>query len=188
MLVVGLCLLTLLALLAGCTLPGVPFSYNDMPRDGTSTTHLRRATSGIMNASLSPSSDLESRAQKQLPPEVYGYYAGAAGVGATLAANLAAFDRLRLRPDALTGITAPDLSTVVLGMRLTLPVAVAPMALQGLAHPEGEVATARAAAGVGIAMILSTLASRSLEEVAAAAPCRCGSSCTYCATAVRLAR
>ena len=103
MLVVGLCLLTLLALLAGCTLPGVPFSYNDMPRDGTSTTHLRRATSGIMNASLSPSSDLESRAQKQLPPEVYGYYAGAAGVGATLAANLAAFDRLRLRPDALTG-------------------------------------------------------------------------------------
>jgi 4-hydroxymandelate oxidase len=56
-------------------------------------------------------------------------------------------------------------------MRLTLPVAVAPMALQGLAHPEGEVATARAAAGVGIAMILSTLASRSLEEVAAAAPC-----------------
>src|SRR5262249_57158631 len=74
-------------------------------------------------------------------------------------------------PDMLTGTTAPDLSTTVLGVTLTLPVAVAPMALQGLAHPEGDVATARAASDVGSAMILATLASRSLEEVTTAAPC-----------------
>ena len=131
-----------------------------------------------MNPSVPPSIppsiplyDLESRARERLSPEVYGYYAGAAGAGTTHAANLAAFDRLRLRPHVLTGITAPDLSTTVLGMRLGLPVAVAPMALQGLAHPEGDVATARAAGDVGTAMILATLASRSLEEVAAVAPC-----------------
>ena len=122
-----------------------------------------------MNPSIPPY-DLESRAHELLPPEVYIYYAGAAGAGATLAANLAAFDRLRLRPDVLTGTTAPDLSTTVLGARLTLPVAVAPMALQGLAHPEGDMATARATGDVGTAMILATLASRSLEEVVAA-PC-----------------
>ena len=127
-----------------------------------------------MNPSVPPSiplCDLESRARERLSPEVYGYYAGAAGAGTTHAANLAAFDRLRLRPHVLTGITAPDLSTTVLGIRLGLPVAVAPMALQGLAHPEGDVATARAAGDVGSAMILATLASRSLEEVVAAAPC-----------------
>src|SRR5262245_54419345 len=123
-----------------------------------------------MNPSNPPSDDLESRARQRLAPEVYGYYAGAAGAGTTLAGNLAAFDRPRLRPDVLTGITAPDLSTTVLGVRLALPVAVAPMAVQGLAHPEGDVATARAAGGVGTAMILATLASRSLEEVAAV-PC-----------------
>ena len=123
-----------------------------------------------MSPSIPPSYELESRAHDLLPPEVYGYYAGAAGAGTTLAANLAAFDRLRLRPDVLTGTTAPDLSTTVLGVRLALPVAVAPMALQSLAHPEGDVATARAASDVGTAMILATMASRSLEEVAAASP------------------
>src|SRR5262249_31192337 len=123
----------------------------------------------MMNPSIPPY-DLESRAHELLPPEVYIYYAGAECAAATLSAHLAAFDRLRLRPDVLTGTTAPDLSTTVLGARLTLPVAVAPMALQGLAHPEGDMATARATGDVGTAMILATLASRSLEEVVAA-PC-----------------
>src|SRR5262249_56342240 len=98
----------------------------------------------MMNPSIPPLHDLESRAQELLPPEVYGYYAGAAGAGATLAANLAAFDRLQLRPDVLTGTTAPDLSTTVLGARPPLPVALAPMAVPGLAHPRGEGATAPA--------------------------------------------
>ena len=123
-----------------------------------------------MSPSIPPSYELESRARDLLPPEVYGYYAGAAGAGTTLAANLAAVDRLRLRPNMLTGATGPDLSTTVLGVKLALPVAVAPMALQGLAHPEGDVATGRGANDVGTAMILATMASRSLEEVAAAAP------------------
>jgi 4-hydroxymandelate oxidase len=113
--------------------------------------------------------DLETLARERLPPEVYAYYAGAAGTGATLAANCAAFDRVRLRPHVLTGVTQADLSTTVLGVRLALPIAVAPMALQGLAHPEGEVATTRAAGAVGTAMILSTMASTRLEEVGAAA-------------------
>src|SRR5262249_493285 len=87
-----------------------------------------------------------------------------------LAGNLEAFDRVRLRPRVLTGVAAPDLSATVLGMRLALPVGVAPMALQGLAHPEGEVATARAASGVGVAMTRSTLATASLGEGRVAAP------------------
>jgi isopentenyl diphosphate isomerase/L-lactate dehydrogenase-like FMN-dependent dehydrogenase len=135
-----------------------------------------------------PLCDLESRARERLSPEVYGYYAGAAGAGTTLAANLAAFDRLRLRPQVLTGITAPDLSITVLGTRLGLPLAVAPMALHGLAHPEGDVATARAAGDVGTAMILATLRAGAWRRSLPPPPALCGSSCTYCATGARLAR
>jgi 4-hydroxymandelate oxidase len=115
-------------------------------------------------------SELEVRAREQLPPEVYAYYAGAAGKGATLAANCAAFSRLLLRPRVLNGVVQADASTSVFGVRLALPVAVAPMALQALAHPDGEVATTRAAEAAGTAMILSIMASTRLEDAAAAGP------------------
>jgi len=78
--------------------------------------------------------------------------------------------RLRIRPRVLRGISQVDLSTTILGERITLPVGIAPTATQKLAHPDGERATARAAAKTGTCMILSTVGSMSLEEVTNVAP------------------
>jgi 4-hydroxymandelate oxidase len=85
--------------------------------------------------------------------------------------NIAAFARWRFLPRVLVDTSARDLSTTILGRRVTIPVGIAPFALQGLLDPEGEVATARAATAAGTFMGLSMGANRTLEEVAAAAKC-----------------
>jgi len=85
---------------------------------------------------------LEAEAERLLPRMVYEYYAGGAGDEATLRDNRAAFVRVKLRPRCLVDVTAPALATTALGQLLAMPVAIAPMAYQRLAHPEGEMATA----------------------------------------------
>src|SRR5262249_7146900 len=87
----------------------------------------------------------------------------------TLAANLAAFERVYLRPRVLVDVSRIDASTEVLGERLPAPILLAPAAFHALAHRDAELATARAAAAAGTVMVLSTVASRSLEDVAQAA-------------------
>ncbi len=114
--------------------------------------------------------DFEPLAQARLAPEVYDYYAGGAGDELTLRANRAAWERRTLRYHVLAGHAQPRLQTRVLGQDLRLPALVAPMALQGLAHAEGEVATARAAHAAGTIFVHSTLASASLDDVTRAAP------------------
>jgi len=111
--------------------------------------------------------DYESKATEQLSEMALDYYASGAWDEVTLRDNRAAFERLKLRPRMLVDVSQRDLSTKVLGQALSLPVLVAPMAFQCLAHPEGEVATALAAAKLGTVMVLSTLATKSLEEVSA---------------------
>ena len=111
---------------------------------------------------------LEAVAKDRMEPEPYWYAAGAAGSGATHRANLAAFDRWRIVPRMLAGATERDPSTTVLGQRIPAPVITAPIGVQGIMHPDGELAVARAAAALGLPMILSTVSSYSLEEVAAA--------------------
>lgn len=113
--------------------------------------------------------DFERDAAEALSPMVHGYYAGGAGDEDTLRENRAAFGRVRLRPRVLRRVGEISTDTTVLGTQVRMPVLVAPMAFQRLAHPEGELATARGAAGVGALMVTSTLASSSLEEVAGAA-------------------
>jgi 4-hydroxymandelate oxidase len=113
--------------------------------------------------------DYEPAARARLPPDVYDYYAGGAGDEWTLAENRRAFEDWVLRPRFLRGVGTPDPSTEVLGTPVAAPILVAPWAYQRLAHPDGEVATARAAAAVGTIMIVSTTAVDRLEEVAAAA-------------------
>jgi 4-hydroxymandelate oxidase len=81
---------------------------------------------------------------------------------------VAAFGRWRLRPRVLVDVGTIDPSTTLLGARVAMPVGLAPVARQGLLHPDGEVAVARAAARAGVVHCLSTMSSRSLEEVAAA--------------------
>jgi lactate 2-monooxygenase len=110
----------------------------------------------------------EARAAAALEPGPFGYIAGGAGEEATMRANRQAFDRRRLRPRMLTGNPDRDLSVEVLGTRSPFPFFLAPVGVLSIAHPDGELAPARAAAEAGVPFILSTAASHSIEEVAAA--------------------
>lgn len=110
--------------------------------------------------------EYEALAREKLPKESYGFIAGGAEDEVTLRDNRAAFERIRLRPRVLVDVSKIDASTEVLGQRIEFPVLLAPVALQRLAHEDGELASARAAADAGTIMVLSTVASCSLEEVA----------------------
>jgi 4-hydroxymandelate oxidase len=111
----------------------------------------------------------EAAARELLPPTIYNYFAAGAGEGQTVAANRDAFARTVLRPRVLMGVESPDLATTVLGTSLSMPIALAPVAVQGLAHPEGEVASARAAGALGTVMIHPLLATAAIETVVRAA-------------------
>jgi lactate 2-monooxygenase len=109
----------------------------------------------------------EARAAATLEPGPFGYIAGGAGEEGTMRANREAFDRRRLRPRMLTGNVERDLSVEILGTRSPFPFFLAPVGVLSIAHPDGELAPAAAAAEAGVPFILSTAASHSLEEVAA---------------------
>ena len=111
---------------------------------------------------------LESKAREVLTPEAYGYVAGSAGLERTARANVDAFDHWRIVPRMLRDVAVRDLSTVVCGTSLPAPVMLAPVGVQGIVHEDGEEATAAAAASLGVPIILSGAASRSIEQVAAA--------------------
>lgn len=113
---------------------------------------------------------LHDRARAQLTVPVYDYFAGGAGDEQTVAENEAAWRALWLAPRMLTGVAAADPSVELLGRRLRTPVLLAPAAAQRLLHPDGELASARAAAAAGSVFILSTRATADLADVAAAAP------------------
>ncbi|ANN17106.1 aminotransferase [Amycolatopsis orientalis] len=108
------------------------------------------------------------RARERLDPPVWDFLEGGAGEERTLAANTAAFDRIRLRPSVLRGAGRPGTGVKILGRTWAAPVAVAPVAFHTLAHPEGELATVR---GIGAAakvpVVVSTFAGRTFEELAA---------------------
>ncbi len=114
--------------------------------------------------------DMHDRARTALPEPTYDYFAGGAGDERTLVENVAAWRDWWLVPRTLTGVGAADPSVDLLGRRLTAPVLLAPVAAQRLVHPEGELASARAAADAGTVFCLSTRATTDLADVAAAAP------------------
>ncbi|WP_067814398.1 lactate 2-monooxygenase [Actinomadura kijaniata] len=111
---------------------------------------------------------LEALAEGRLSAQAFGYVAGAAGSEATARANREAFDRWRIVPRMLRDVAERDLSVEVLGTPMPAPVLLAPIGVQSILHPDGELATARAAAGTGLPVILSTASSYAMEEVAAA--------------------
>jgi lactate 2-monooxygenase len=111
---------------------------------------------------------LEARAREVLRPEAAAYLFGGAGGEETVRANREAFRRWRLVPRMLRGVGRRDLSVELLGHRLPAPVLLAPIGVQGILHPEGELAVARAAAAVGLPFVLSTVSSQPLEAVAEA--------------------
>jgi isopentenyl diphosphate isomerase/L-lactate dehydrogenase-like FMN-dependent dehydrogenase len=114
--------------------------------------------------------DYERLAEKKLDANARAYFAGGAGDEVTLRENLAAFERRKLRPRVLVDVSSVSTATTVLGTQIALPILIAPLALQRLAHPDGELATARAAAAAGTIMCLSTAATARPAEVAATAP------------------
>jgi 4-hydroxymandelate oxidase len=102
-----------------------------------------------------------------MDPAAFDYLAGGACDECTVADNCAAFRRIFVRPRILTDVARRDPASTVLGTRVSLPVLLAPTALHRLAHPDGELATARAAAAAGTVFVVSTLSTYSLEDVAA---------------------
>jgi isopentenyl diphosphate isomerase/L-lactate dehydrogenase-like FMN-dependent dehydrogenase len=114
--------------------------------------------------------DVQREAERKLDPGRRGYFSGGAGDEITLAENVEVWRGWRFRPRQLTGVETVSTATEILGAPIPAPILVAPLAYQRLLDPEGEVATSRAAAAVGTVMCLSTLATASPTEVAAAAP------------------
>ena len=113
-------------------------------------------------------SELESEAQRHLDPAVYDFFAGGADDEITLRANEAAFAHLSLVPRVLRGRVKQGLEVTLLGSCASLPVLLAPTAFHRLAHPDGERATARAAAAAKTIMVVSMASTVAIEEVAAA--------------------
>jgi L-lactate dehydrogenase (cytochrome) len=111
---------------------------------------------------------LEAAARERFAPTAFGYVAGSAGSESTARANRAAFERWRIVPRFLRDVSVRDQSTVVLGTTMPAPVALAPVGVQGIVHPDAEIAVARAAAGLRLPITLSTVSSYRLEDVAAA--------------------
>jgi isopentenyl diphosphate isomerase/L-lactate dehydrogenase-like FMN-dependent dehydrogenase len=114
--------------------------------------------------------DYERLARELMDPGAYGYFAGGAGDEHTLEENVAAWRRWHLRPRVLTGVEGASTRATVLGTEVSMPLLVAPVAFQKMAHAEGEPGTARAAQQAGTIMVLSTLATSTPADVAAAAP------------------
>jgi isopentenyl diphosphate isomerase/L-lactate dehydrogenase-like FMN-dependent dehydrogenase len=114
--------------------------------------------------------DLERLAAEKLEPGAHGYFAGGAGDERTVRRNAETFDDWELRPRVLVDVSAVSTRATVLGTELEMPILVAPVAFQLLAHPDGEPGMARAASAAGTVLCLSSLTSTRPGEVAAAAP------------------
>jgi 4-hydroxymandelate oxidase len=114
--------------------------------------------------------DYEALARERMAPAVWDTYAQGSEDEITLRANRSAYTAVRLRPSTLVDVRSCDTSTTVLGTPLRIPVMIAPMSVHQLMHPEGELATARAASTAGTLLVEATLSSYSLEAIAAAVP------------------
>jgi isopentenyl diphosphate isomerase/L-lactate dehydrogenase-like FMN-dependent dehydrogenase len=112
--------------------------------------------------------ELQERARETMTAEAYGYVAGAAGAEQTMRANRDALARHRIVPRMLRDVSQRDLACSVLETQLPAPLLLAPVGVQSIVHPEGELASARAAAALGVPYIHSTAASHSIEQVAEA--------------------
>jgi 4-hydroxymandelate oxidase len=110
-------------------------------------------------------SELQRRARKLLPRNVYDYYAGGSGRERTLRANEKAWGTVWIAPRVLRDVSAVDTTTRLLGTEFATPLCVAPTGFHGLAHPDGELATAAGAAAAGALFVLSTRSSKRIEEV-----------------------
>jgi (S)-2-hydroxy-acid oxidase len=110
-------------------------------------------------------SELEKLAAERMDKQTRDYYNEGADSGSTLAENISAYQKYRIRPRVLRDISSIDTSVSIFGHENSIPLGVAPTAMQGLAHSEGELATAKACRKMGIVMGLSSFSTTSLEDV-----------------------
>ncbi|KAJ9691881.1 hypothetical protein PVL29_011138 [Vitis rotundifolia] len=110
--------------------------------------------------------EFQELARQALPKMYYDFFAGGAEDQHTLRENVEAFSRITFQPRILVDVSKIDMSTTILGYKISSPIMIAPTSLQKLAHPEGEIATARAAAACNTIMVLSFMATCTVEEVA----------------------
>ncbi|EEU43502.1 uncharacterized protein NECHADRAFT_82845 [Fusarium vanettenii 77-13-4] len=113
-------------------------------------------------------SEWEALARAKVPPANFDYVNGSAGTSATADANVQAFSRYRLRPSCLANATRRDVGVELFGTRYKSPLLVAPIGVQNIMHSHAEEATARACHNIGIPMILSSAATRTIEQIAEA--------------------
>ena len=114
--------------------------------------------------------ELERAAEEAMDPKAANYVFAGAGTGDTMRANLEAFRRWRIVPRMLRDVAERDLSTTVLGTEMPAPVLLAPIGVQTIVHPDGELATGAPAATLGLPLIVSSAAAHTLEAIAEAAP------------------
>ncbi|ELU17171.1 hypothetical protein CAPTEDRAFT_103996 [Capitella teleta] len=114
--------------------------------------------------------DFEEHAVRVLAQGPLGYFQTGADDEITLRENRRAFTRWKILPRVLRDVSSCDLSTTILGHRISFPVCVAPTGYQGDAHPDGEIATAQAAFEMNTCYTMSTMSSKSIEDVSSAAP------------------
>ncbi|KAG8385265.1 hypothetical protein BUALT_Bualt03G0024000 [Buddleja alternifolia] len=114
--------------------------------------------------------EYEAIAKEKLPKMIYDYYASGAEDQWTLRENRNAYSRILFRPRILVDVSKIDTTATVLGFKISMPIMLAPTAMQKMAHPEGELATARAASAAGTIMTLSSWGTCSVEEVASTGP------------------
>jgi 4-hydroxymandelate oxidase len=109
--------------------------------------------------------DLEKLAKEKLPEPAFGYFSSGAWDEVTLRENRTAFDRIKIHYRVLVDVSKRDLSTTLFGQKISMPIIIAPTAFHKLAHPDGEIATVRAAGAAGTIMVLSSLSTTSVEDV-----------------------
>jgi L-lactate dehydrogenase (cytochrome) len=110
--------------------------------------------------------DLRLLAKRRLPGGVFDYFDGAAEDEMTKVENSSAFSKVELRPRVLVDVSSIDTSTTIMGQPVPFPIALSPTGFTRIAHPDGELAVARVAGAVNLPYTLSTLGTRSIEEVA----------------------
>jgi 4-hydroxymandelate oxidase len=113
--------------------------------------------------------ELEKLAKEKLPQSAHDYFASGAWDEVTLRENRAAFERIKTHYRVLVDVSRRDLSTTLFGQKISMPVLIAPTAFHKLAHPDGELATVRAAGAAGTIMVLSSLSTTRVEDVVCAA-------------------
>ena len=144
-------------------------SASSLPASSSSASASSLASAAHLLPALVNLEDYHQHARRYLPKQVYDYFSSGAHDERTLHENVHAYRRLLLRPRFLIDVSRMDTSVSVLGERLRSPLCVAPTAMQRMAHPDGELATARACVKRGMLMTLSSLSTTSLEDVAIAA-------------------